>query len=96
MCELRAVQELIYAIRLPASGPARTEIADVLDTPVDKLPERIRLSTMAPLSNRGYPADAQAEVLSVRDVGLVIGVPNSQVPRMLVPWQNIAYLAEDR
>lgn len=89
------MQELIYAIRVPASGSARTDLADVLDTPVEKLPERIRVSTMAPLSNRGYPADAQAELLSVRDVGLVIGVPNSAVPRMLVPWQNIAYVAED-
>lgn len=89
------MQEIIYSIRVPATGPARADLADLLDLAPEQLPERVRLSTISPLSNRGYPPDAEAEVLAVRDEGLIIGVPNSKVPRSLVPWQNMAYLSEE-
>lgn len=89
------MQEIIYSIKVPPAGPVRDELSALLATEAGQLPQRVRLSTLAPLSNRGYPPDAEAELLAVTEVGVVIGVANSKVPRTLVPWQNIAYVAEE-
>jgi hypothetical protein len=58
-------------------------------------PEWVRLSTIAPLSNWGYPPGAEGAVLRVADAGLVMGVDGREdVPRDFVPWTNIAYLTD--
>jgi hypothetical protein len=58
-------------------------------------PQHVRLATNSPLTNRGWPASASGYLLRLDGRGAVVGTAgNNAVPRMLVPWQNIAYLAE--
>ncbi len=58
-------------------------------------PVHIRLATNSPLTNRGWPSTASGYLLRLDERGAVVGTAgNDAVPRMLVPWQNIAYLAE--
>lgn len=55
----------------------------------------VRVATLAPLSNFGYPPGAEGAVLDVNDNGLVFGVDgDDNVPRAFVPWQNVSYLAD--
>jgi hypothetical protein len=89
------MQELIYSLKVAEKGAGRAELSALLDVAEANLPTRVRISTLYPLSNRGYPADAEAEVMRVMPEGIVLGVSGRQVPKMLVPWQNIAYLSEE-
>ena len=58
-------------------------------------PSHVRLATLAPLSNYGYPADAEGALLTIGDLGLVIGADGREdVPRDFVPWQNISYISD--
>ncbi|MBX3168067.1 MAG: hypothetical protein KF760_11680 [Candidatus Eremiobacteraeota bacterium] len=89
------MQELLYSLKVPASGAGRAELAALLDVDPKALPERVRISTLSPLSNRGYSADAEAEVIRLMPEGLLIGTSTGKAPRMVVPWQNLAYLSEE-
>lgn len=86
------MQELMYLLRVNDEG-VQEELQDLLAA--THPPHYVRLSTMAPLSNWGYPADAEGALLSVTEAGVVVGVEGeTTAPRAFVPWQNIAYLAE--
>jgi hypothetical protein len=89
------VQELLYSLKVPATGAGRAELAALLDVDPKALPERVRISTLSPLSNRGYTPDAEAEVLRLMPEGLLLGTSVGKAPRMVVPWQNLAYLSEE-
>ena len=74
-----------------AQEPARAPIPNRLN---EVLPAWVRVSTLAPLSNHGYPPDAEGALLRVLPEGLVIGVEGvPTIPRLFVPWQNVAYIA---
>jgi hypothetical protein len=93
--ERYGVQELLYSLKVPANGAGRAELAALLDLDPKSLPEKVRISTLSPLSNRGYSSDAEAEVLRLMPEGLLIGTTVGTAPRMLIPWQNMAYLSEE-
>jgi hypothetical protein len=58
-------------------------------------PSHIRLATLAPLSNYGYPPDAEGALLRINDNGIVIGADGREdVPRDFVPWQNVSYISD--
>jgi hypothetical protein len=58
-------------------------------------PSHVRLSTLAPLSNYGYPPDAEGALLKLSDMGLVVGAEGREdVPRDFVPWQNVSYISD--
>ena len=58
-------------------------------------PSHLRLSTLAPLSNYGYPAGAEGAVLRLNDSGIVVGADGREdVPRDFVPWQNVSYISD--
>ncbi|MEW6282238.1 MAG: hypothetical protein AB1758_26770, partial [Candidatus Eremiobacterota bacterium] len=55
----------------------------------------VRLATLAPLSNYGYGESTVGALLAVDADGVVIGSEHDPtVPRLFVPWQNVAYLAD--
>ncbi len=58
-------------------------------------PTHLRLATLAPLSNYGYPPNTEGAVLRVNDHGLVIGADGREdVPRDFVPWSNVSYVSD--
>lgn len=62
-----------------------------------KLPSHVRLSTRAPLSNWGYAGTpAVASLIAIHQLGPVMGPddPELDTPRMLIPWHNVAYIAD--
>lgn len=62
---------------------------------MDEDPSHVRLATLAPLSNYGFGPETTATVLALHDQGFVYGDPNNQdVPRVFVPWTNVAYIAD--
>ncbi len=87
------MQELMYLLKVPQEQVLQEVLQDLLATTTP--PAYVRLSTMAPLSNWGYPPDSEGAILAVSDSGVVVGVDGvPSVPRTFVPWQNISYLAE--
>ena len=79
---------------LKVSKSAEKDVARYLA--LDSAPSHIRLSTLAPLSNWGYPPESQAAVLKILEHGLVMGQDGGkdEAPHDFVPWQNIAYLSD--
>lgn len=62
---------------------------------VEAVPSHVRLATLAPLSNYGYPDNADAAVLKVTQLGVVTGqAGGDQAPHDFVPWQNVAYMSD--
>ena len=62
---------------------------------LSKSPSHLRLATLAPLSNYGYPAGTEGTVLKINDHGLVVGAEEREdVPRDFVPWQNVSYISD--
>jgi hypothetical protein len=60
-----------------------------------KAPSHVRLATLAPLSNYGYPSGADAAVLKISVHGVVTGqAGGDQAPHDFVPWANVAYLSD--
>ncbi len=83
----------IYALRTGRNPQLQVDLADYLG--VEKAPQSVRLATLIPISNQGYPADSVGGLLRLDQRGALVGVDgNPEVPKLLVPWQNIAYLAE--
>jgi hypothetical protein len=55
----------------------------------------VRVATLAPLSNWGFPANSEGAVIKVLDRGLVTGqAGGDEAPHDFVPWANIAYLSD--
>ena len=80
-----------YLLKVP-KGVGK-DIAKWLE--VSKAPSYLRLATMAPLSNYGYPAGTEGAVIKISDRGLVVGAEEDEaVPRDFVPWQNISYISD--
>ncbi len=87
------MQELMYVLKVSAGHGLQEELQEMLVCDVP--PAYIRLSTLAPLSNWGYPAGSEGAILAVSDAGVVVGVEGDlEAPHSFVPWQNISYLAE--
>jgi len=62
---------------------------------LSKAPSYVRLATLAPLSNYGYPAGVEGEVLRIGDNGIVVGSGDREdVPRDFIPWQNVSYISD--
>lgn len=58
-------------------------------------PTHVRLASLAPLSNYGYPPGAEGAVLKLGDNGVVIGADGREdVPRDFVPWSNVSYISD--
>ena len=82
-----------YLLRVGKS--AETDILKYLA--LEAPPSHVRLSTLAPLSNFGYPPGTEAQILRVLEHGIVMGGwsgQNDEAPHDFVPWQNIAYLSD--
>lgn len=87
------MQEIVYLLKVPEEESLQNEIGDLLRSGF--VPNYVRLSTLAPLSNYGYPPGAEGAILAMDERGLVVGVvDDNHVPRSFVPWSNVAYLAE--
>ena len=55
----------------------------------------VRVATMAPLSNYGYPPGIEGSLLGVSADGLLIGAESDdKVPHAFIPWQNVSYMAD--
>ncbi len=87
------MQELVYLLRSPQSPEVCEEIVARLRLP--EVPEWVRLATLAPLSNLGIEPGTETAIIWVDDRGVLIGVEEDlSTPRLFVPWQNVAYLAD--
>lgn len=87
------MQELLYVLKVAAGHGLQEELQEMLVCDVP--PTYVRLSTLAPLSNWGYPAGSEGAILAISDAGVVVGVEGEAVaPHAFVPWQNVSYLAE--
>jgi hypothetical protein len=83
--------ENVYMLKVGAN--ASGEITKCLSA--KSAPSHVRLATLAPLSNWGYPPGSEGALIAVNDRGLVFGVDgNDGVPRAFVPWQNVSYVAD--
>ncbi len=83
--------ENVYLLKV--SSGVSGDVKSRLD--VKKDPTHVRVATLAPLSNYGYPPGAEGSLLKVSGDGLVFGVEgNDAVPRAFVPWQNVSYVAD--
>lgn len=89
------MQELVYLLKVGSSQELRSQLAHRMMLTAEQPVEWVRVATMAPLSNYGYPPDAEGELLGFVDGGLVVGVEkDSTIPRDFVPWQNVAYISD--
>lgn len=87
------MKEIVYLLKIPEDEALQNELSEMLGGAY--IPNYVRLSTLAPLSNYGYPPGAEGSILSVGKRGIVVGVAeDSEVPRSFVPWSNISYIAE--
>lgn len=87
------MKEIVYLLKVPEDEALQHELSDLLGC--SYIPAYVRLSTLAPLSNYGYPPGSEGGLLSVTGNGVIVGVAeNPDVPRSFVPWSNVAYLAE--
>lgn len=58
-------------------------------------PYYVRVATLAPISNFGYPESAEGALLAWTSEGITFGVPtDAHIPRSFIPWQNVAYVAD--
>lgn len=85
------MQENLYLLKISKSAEKDAQRRLLLSN----TPSYLRLATLAPLSNYGYPAGSEGTVLSITADGIVFGVEDDpEVPRSFVPWQNISYIAD--
>lgn len=83
----------IYALRVAANPEVKESVADHLGH--DESPQSVRLATLIPISNQGWSNEAIGALLRLDDRGALVGAESPEgVPRLLVPWDNIAYLAD--
>jgi hypothetical protein len=83
------MQEYLLKVSKAAESDVKAWLA------VEAVPSHVRLATLAPLSNYGYPDNADAAVLKVTQHGVVTGQAGGDVaPHDFVPWQNVAYMSD--
>lgn len=83
----------IYALRVSSDPEVAQAVADYLGHA--QSPQSVRLATLIPISNQGWPSDAIGGLLRLDARGALVGAEEPVgVPRLLVPWDNIAYLAD--
>ncbi len=78
---------------LKVGDAAKAEIQKYLDLKAP--PGYVRVATLAPLSNWGFPPGSEGAVIKVLERGLVTGqAGGDDAPHDFVPWANIAYLSD--
>jgi hypothetical protein len=83
----------IYALRVGSDPDVTLAVAEHLGH--ETSPQSVRLATIIPISNQGWPAEAVGTLLRLDDRGALIGAEEPEgVPRLLVPWDCVAYLAD--
>lgn len=83
----------IYALRVGAQQEVQAAVAEYLDS--ERAPQSVRLATLIPISNQGWPDTAVGALLRLDDRGALVGAEEPEgVPRLLIPWANIMYLAD--
>jgi len=86
-------EDIYYLLKVALDPTAQATLASHLGLPV--APRFVRLSVLSPISNYGYPTQAQACLVAIGEYGVTVGIEgDSTAPRVLVPWQNICYLAD--
>ena len=84
--------ELIYLFRVADDEELLGAVCERLM--LEEAPEWLSVSTLAPLTNFGYSEGVVGAVLALHDSGLTYGCEKDpSVPRVFVPWQNVAYVA---
>lgn len=87
------MQELMYLLKVGETEGLGKLLMDKLM--MTEPPLWVRLATLAPLSNFGYPPGSEGAIIWMNNAGVVVGVDEDPVvPRQFVPWQNVAYLAD--
>lgn len=90
--EEAVLTELVYLFRVAEDEELIGGLCDRLL--LDEAPEWLCVSTLAPLTNFGYAEGVVGAVLALQEGGLTYGCEKDPlVPRVFVPWQNIAYIA---
>ena len=83
----------IYAFRVSSDPETSQAVADHLGH--QKSPQSVRIATIIPVSNKGWPNDTIGYILRLDQKGALIGSAETEgTPRLLIPWGNIAYLAD--
>ncbi len=83
----------VYGLRVGSSDSVRNAICEHFG--VDDVPQSVRVAAVIPLSNQGWPPEAIGALLRLDQRGILIGAENVMgVPGILMPWGNIAYIAE--
>lgn len=85
------MDENLYLLKV--AKRARPQVAELLG--LEESPEFVRVVTHHPLSNFGYLPETVGAVMLADLAGLVVGGENDiEAPRLLVPWENVCYLAD--
>lgn len=83
----------IYALRVGSSDEVRAAVAAHLGYVT--CPQSVRLATTIPISNQGWSSDAVGCLLRLDERGALVGAEAPEgVPRLLIPWANLGYLAD--
>ncbi|MFA5504851.1 MAG: hypothetical protein WC314_15000 [Vulcanimicrobiota bacterium] len=83
----------IYALRVGSAQDVKTAVSAHLGHQAS--PQSIRLATTIPISNQGWSNEAVGSLLRLDERGALIGAEHpEETPRILVPWSNVAYLAD--
>lgn len=83
----------IYALRVGTNQAVRDSVADYLGH--TDPPQSVRVATVIPISNQGWPSDAIGSLLRLDERGALVGAEEPEgVPMLLIPWDNVAYLAD--
>lgn len=93
MAKQKGGQRTVEEYLLKVAKDSEKEVAKwlLLSSP----PTHVRLATLAPLSNYGYPAGIEGALLKITERGLVVGAEEREdVPRDFIPWQNISYVSD--
>lgn len=87
------MDELLYILKVDDTAPVQQWVANRLL--LAQAPKYVRISSVVPLSNYGYPADAAGTILAINSRGFLVGVKDRpEIPRDFIPWSNVAYMAD--
>ena len=87
------MQEFAYLLCVNENEELLIQVARHLN--LSEAPRCLRVGTISPLNTFGYAPQAEASVLTWGEKGLTLGVAEDpSVPRIFVPWHNIAYVAD--
>ena len=83
----------IYALRVGSHQAVRQSVAEYLGHA--QPPQSVRVATVVPISNQGWPSEAIGTLLRLDERGVLVGAEQPEgVPQLLIPWDNVAYLAD--